>query len=136
MAAAMPGAQGLFGAPQLALNWAARDRVSVNRKLKDHLCAFACLAADVLVGRRPTHLTEIIPQDPSYFGATDAGKAGMGGVHCDAEGSPGVWRVAFPTEIQDKLVSANNPTSTITNSDLQHTSTLAQVSTIAARHPV
>ena len=69
----MPGAQGLFGALQLALNNATGNRVPVNRELKDHLCAFARLAADV--GRRPTHLAEIVPQDPSYLGATDAAKA-------------------------------------------------------------
>ena len=76
MAAATPGAQGLFGALQLALNNSNRGRVPVNRELKDHLCAFARLAADV--GRRPTHLAEIVPQDPSCLRATEAAKAGMG----------------------------------------------------------
>ena len=47
-----------------------------------------------------------------------------------------MWRVAFPPEVQDKLVLADNPDGTITNSDLKHTGILAQVSTIAARHPV
>ena len=87
-------------------------------------------------GRRPTHLAEVVPQDSSHLGTTDAAKAGMGGVHCDAEGNPCVWRVAFPPEVQDKLVSADNPDGTITNSDLKHTGILAQESTVAARHPV
>ena len=136
MAAATPGVQGLFGAPQLALDRADGERVPVKRELKDHLCAFACLAAGV--GRRPTHLAEFVPQDLSCLGATDAAKAGMGGVCHNAEGNTcrGVWRVAFSPEVQEKLVSADNPTGTITNSDLKHTGMLAQVSTIAGCHPV
>ena len=125
MAAAMPGAQGLFGALQVALNNAHDGRIRITRELKDHLCAFARLAAEV--GRRPTHVAEIVPQDPSYLGATDAAKVGMGGVHYDEEGNPYVWRAAFPAEVQSKLVSADNPTGTITNSDLEHTGMLAQL---------
>ena len=86
MAAATPGAQGLFGALQLALNNSNNGGVPVTHELKDHLYAFAHLTADV--GRRPTHLAEIVPQDPSCLGATDAAKAGMGGIHCDGEGNP------------------------------------------------
>ena len=67
MAAATLGNQGLFGALQLALNNSTRGRIPVNREPKDHLCAFARLAANV--GRRPTHLAEIVPQDPSHLGA-------------------------------------------------------------------
>ena len=70
MAAAMPGAQGPFGALQLALNEALGNRILVNHEPKDHLCAFARPAADV--GCRPTHLAEVIPQDPSHLGATAA----------------------------------------------------------------
>ena len=47
-----------------------------------------------------------------------------------------MWRVAFLTEVQDKLVSADNPACTIANRDLEHTGMLAQVSTIVACHPV
>ena len=65
MAAAMPGAQSLFGALQIALNNANEGRIQVTRELKDHLCAFARLAADV--GRRPTHLAQIVPQDLSWL---------------------------------------------------------------------
>ena len=97
MAAATPGAQGIFGALQLALNNSNGGRVPVNPELKDHLCAFARLAADV--GRQPAHLAEIVPQDPAHLGATDAAKAGMGGIFCDAEGNPCVWRAAFPAEV-------------------------------------
>ena len=117
----------------MALNEAKGGQIPVNRKLKDHPCAFAQLVADV--GCCPTHLAEIVPQDPSCLGATDAAKAGMGGVHCE-EGGPCVWQVALQVEVQDMLVSADDLTGTITNSDLERTGMLAQVSTTAARHPV
>ena len=96
----MAAATRLFGALQLALNNSKNGRVPVNRELKDHLCAFARLAADV--GRQPTHLAEIVeivPQDPGCLGATDAAKVGVGGIFCNAEGTPHVWRVAFPAEV-------------------------------------
>ena len=60
----------------------------------------------------------------------------MGGVFHSAEGNPHVWQVVFPPEVQDKLVSADNQDGTIMNSDIEHTGILAQVSTIAVRHPV
>ena len=47
-----------------------------------------------------------------------------------------MWQVAFPPEVQDKLVLADNLDGNIANGDLEHTGMLAQVSTIAARHPV
>ena len=60
----------------------------------------------------------------------------MGGIHCNAEGNRFMWRTAFPAEVQSRLVSADNPDGTITNSDLEHASMLAKVSTMAERHPV
>ena len=47
MAVAMPGAQGLFGALQVALNNAEQGRMRVTRELKDHLCAFARLQINI-----------------------------------------------------------------------------------------
>ena len=47
MAAATPGAQGLFGALQVALNNAEQGRTRVTRELKDHLCAFARLQINI-----------------------------------------------------------------------------------------
>jgi hypothetical protein len=91
--------------------------------------AFASLAASLC--HRPTHLAEIVPQEPSFLGATDAAKAGMGGIFYDHQGTPYVWRQPFPEDIQQDLVSFNNPKGTITNSDLEQAGQLAQVSLIA-----
>jgi hypothetical protein len=61
---------------------------------------------------------------PPYTGATDAAKAGMGGVWF-IDGESIVWRSPFPDVVQKKLVSFNNPTGTVTNSDLELTATIA-----------
>ena len=61
------------------------------------------------------------------LGATDAAKPGMGGVFFDANDDAYVWRYPFPDTVQKRLVSADNPSGSVTNSDLEHTALLAQV---------
>ena len=53
-----------------------------------------------ILGSRQTYLANIVPQNPSLLGATDAAKAGMGRVYFDADGAAYVWRQAFPPEVQ------------------------------------
>ena len=131
---AIPGSAGLFSALQLACNTPEHGRVRISGALRDHIAAFARLASDL--SRRPTHLAEIVPQEPTLLGATDAAKAGMGGVYFDPEQSPYLWRFPFPADVQARLVSADNPTGDITNSDLEHAGLLGQVSLMAVTHDV
>ena len=126
---AIPGSAGLFSVLQLAQNCASRNQVRINHILRQHLNAFASLAASLC--KRPTYLAETVPQDPSFLGATDAAKMGMGGDFCDHTGQGHVWRCPFPEHIQKRLVSADNPKGDITNSDLEHAGILAQVSLIS-----
>ena len=128
---AIPGSAGLFSALQLALNKAKGNRVRITASLRSHINAFASLAASL--ARRPTHLAEIVPQDPSLLGATDAAKAGMGGVYFDATEQGYVWREPYPEDIQSCLVSWKNPHGTITNSDLKHAGQIAQNGTSPRR---
>jgi hypothetical protein len=81
-------------------------------------------------------LAELVPQEPSLLGATDAAKAGMGGIYFDHTGRGHYWRSAFPTKVQDALVSTNNPGGHITNSNLEQAALLAQVDVMAHSHPV
>ena len=60
----------------------------------------------------------------------------MGGVYYCPQGLPHVWRYPFPAEVQSKLVSSDNRTGVITNSDLEHAGLLGQVMLIADNHPV
>ena len=132
LSVAIPGCAGLFGAIQAALNKSSSGRVRITVSLRAHLDAFASLAASL--GSRPTYLAEIVPQEPSYLGATDAAKAGMGGVYFDALGHAFLWREPFPDDIQANLVAADNPSGTITNSDLEQAALLAQISLQAIHH--
>ena len=82
---AIPGSAGLFCALQLALQRTTADgRIRITRELRQHIDAFSRLAAQLAA--RPTHLSEIVPEDPIFMGATDAAKAGMGGVFFDHTG--------------------------------------------------
>ena len=131
---AIPGSSGLFCALQLALNRASDGRIRITQSLRHHLNEFARLAADLR--HRPTHLAEIVPQKPTYQGATDAAKAGMGGIFFDPSGQGYLWRYPFPLAVQERLVSADNPTGDVTNSDLEQAGQLGQASVIAASFPV
>ena len=129
---AIPGSAGLFSALQLALTASKGNRIRITKALRSHINAFASLAADLAV--RPTYLAEIVPQEPTLLGATDAAKAGMGGVYFDASGQGYVWRFPFPEDVQRDLVSADNPTGRVTNSDLEHAGLLAQASLMCHEH--
>ena len=129
---AIPGSGGLFSTMQLALNRAKGHRVRITRHLREHISDFARLSADLCA--RPTYLAEIVPQEPTLLGATDAAKAGMGGVFFDADGQPFVWRQPFSQEVQDNLVSSDNPKGAITNSDLEQAGLIGQADVMCHSH--
>ncbi len=129
---AIPGSAGLFCALQLALNRSSDGRIRITKSLRHHVNAFASLAASLC--HRPTHLAEIVPQEPTLLGATDAAKMGMGGVYFDAEGNSFLWRQPFADEISSRLVSTDNPEGSVTNSDLEQAGLLAQLSLMTSTH--
>ena len=131
---AIPGSGGLFSALQWAQNQAKGNRVRINRFVRDSLSAFGRLAASLC--QRPTYLAEIVPQAPTLLGATDAAKAGMGGIYFDAQGQGYVWRQPFPESVQRLLVSVDNPNGSVTNSDLEHAALLGQVDIMCCNHDV
>lgn len=78
MAPALPDARGLFSLLQESLQHSNGHRVRITRKVRDMADDFRALA-DTL-HPRPTRLQELVPQTPSYVGASDASGVGMGGV--------------------------------------------------------
>ena len=70
------------------------------------------------IGDHPTRLGEIIPDTPVCIGAHDAAGQGAGGVWFTPDRNL-VWRACFPPDIIARLVSSDNPTGNITNSDLE-----------------
>jgi hypothetical protein len=131
---AIPGSAGLFSALQWAQNKAKGNRIRVNRFVRDSLNAFCQLATSLC--HRPTRLAEIVPQAPTLLGATDAAKHGMGGVYFDSVGNAFVWREPFPHVVQRRLVSQDNPSRDVTNSNLEHAGLLAQVDLMTSTHDV
>ena len=79
-----------------------------------------------LVGRRPTHVKELVEHRPQYQGFVDASKWGVGGVWFGGTSSmiPIVWFIEWPQEIRDQFCSSSNKTGTITISDLELTGIL------------
>jgi hypothetical protein len=74
-----------------------------------------------LLSKRPTHVNKIIPDPPSYVAYHDAAADGASGVWFLLSNTmqPLIWRVKFPQDITDNVISKNNPTGSITNSDLE-----------------
>jgi len=75
-----------------------------------------------ILGSRPTHVQEILIDIPRYVGYHDAAAEGAGGVWFSFLGPtmpPLVWRLAFPPDIAQDVVSLSNPNGSITNSNLE-----------------
>lgn len=96
-----------------------------NGMLREALRDFHTLIG--VFGKQPTFCRELIPNRPDYIGYCDASGLGAGGVWLSgARGLPPiVWRLEWPQDIRDRLVSFANPTGDISNSDLEMAGLLA-----------
>lgn len=120
MILAIPGGRGLFSTLYTGLtNNADPHRVRISTPLRHALADLQLLANDL--SARPTRFGEIVDSVPAALGTADASGAGMGGVWFsgDPSFSPVVWRSPFPSHIQARLITYDNPSGTITNSDLE-----------------
>jgi hypothetical protein len=148
MSIAIPGSRGCFSFLQEALKPGAK-RIKISNQVRHQLQDFLWLAKDVC--DRPTHIAEVVPTPPTYYGAMDAAKAGMGGVwfppgppeplalqppRSSRLPAPTLWRQRFSRNIQDLVVSSDNPSGTITNSDLELAGTIAHDDVLANAVPV
>ena len=70
---------------------------------------------------RPTHVNELAPQTISDVANMGAAGSGTGGAWMSTTGAyqNTCWRVEWPQQITDLVVSDGNPTGSITNSDLE-----------------
>jgi hypothetical protein len=118
MSLAVPGSRGLFGILQEALRHKQKGRIRLTQAVDDLLEDFRWVVQDLTA--RPTHLYELFPDRRYHLGACDACKAGMGGVwYPYGKVDPLVWRVPFPSDVQKRVVTIENPHGCITNSDLE-----------------
>lgn len=135
MAIALPGSRGLFSLLQEAFRSEdSRSRITLTSAVHSILDDFRWLLTEL--ESRPTRLYELVPLQPTLVGAHDAAGHGAGGVwfpttqavsrRTQLQGARGrhqqtpiVWRLPFPTRVQRELVTFQNPSGAITNSDLE-----------------
>ena len=141
MSIAIPGSRGLFSLLHEALRHQEPGaRIRLSRGVHDCLDDFRWISNDLAA--RPTRLYEIVPQThPELLGAQDACGCDMGGVwfpssqklqsrppspraanetRVDHDSqSPVHWRARFETDIVQDLVSFDNPSGQVANSDLE-----------------
>ncbi|KAL7525140.1 hypothetical protein ACHAWF_001227, partial [Thalassiosira exigua] len=69
--------------------------------------------------KEPTHMRELVADEPDYIGYLDASGEGAGEVWLPANSAlaPIVWRFPWPPEVRARLVTDRNPDGDITNSD-------------------
>ena len=112
---AIPGGRGLFSTLQTGFRYTDKHRVRVTPAIRAQLDDFEALTRDLR--NRLTRLAEIVPDEPTSIGACDAAAAGMGGVWFTDGGQPLVWRSRFPNHVTRRLVTADNRTGDLTNSE-------------------
>jgi hypothetical protein len=116
----LPAGKGLMGPIDAALRGDPRMvKIKKNPHLQHALTDFGTLIK--IMAQRPTHCKELVVNSPGYIGYCDASKIGAGGVWLSGtlHLSPVVWRLEWPVDIQNNVVSFSNPTGSITNSDLE-----------------
>jgi hypothetical protein len=120
MILALPGGKGLFSTLYTGyLEALQSNRLRITRPIRDALLDLTDLAADLQ--NRPTRIGELVDTVPAAYGTADASGTGMGGVWLSADPNFPLflWRTAFTGSVQQRLVTKENPSGSITNSDLE-----------------
>jgi hypothetical protein len=120
MTLALHSSQHLFSALQHQLN-SSGPRFRISQLSKRALADWQVMARQLV--SHPVSITSLVPHAPHYVGATDASLQGMGGFWLPTvlthDTQPCAWRSPFPTGIQNALVTQQNRTGRINNSDLE-----------------
>ena len=116
----------MFSHMQHALQTKLKTRVSLRKGVHDALDDFRWMLANIQ--ERPTRIAELVPLLSSAEGHHDASGDGAGGIWFPAphlepregyKSAPVIWRLRWPQEVIDRLVTSDNPNGDITNSDLE-----------------
>ena len=147
MSVALPGARNMFSQMQKALSDSPKTRVALTKGVHQALEDFRWMHKNI--SSRPTRIAELVPLLSSAIGDHDASGKGAGGVwfpheSLDPRGDPTkvpshdplLWRLEWPQDIIDKLVTEKNPTGTITNSDLELAGGLLHLEAICQHYDV
>ncbi len=126
---ALYGALHMFSLLQHAYTSAKGPRLRLTPLIKATLRNWLHLAATAT--HRPVPIHTLVPRLPDIVAATDASGIGMGGFWA-TENANYLWRAPFPPAITQALITAQNMTGTVTNSDLE-LAALVTGSVMAAR---
>ena len=77
--------------------------------------------------RRLTHLRELFPVTPSWFGETDTCGHELGDVFFDNNSTAFIWQLPLPTTVTKQLQSISNPWGTISMNNLELPAHVIQV---------
>ena len=121
----LPGGAGLFSPLQMAMRGLPK-LIIIDHYLQVALADWRTIIQHL--SSTPTPVHHLVPDYPDYVGYSDACRLGMGGVWCSGLQplSPFVWQVEFPTNIQQALITTDNPSGTITINDLELAALVAQ----------
>ena len=147
MSLALPGARNMFSQMQKALADTPKTRVALTKGVHQALNDFRWMHQDI--ASRPTRIAELIPLSSSALGDHDASGHGAGGVwfpHQSLDSRSGqnkspphaplLWRIKWPQDITDSLITEDNPSGTITNSDLELAGGLLHLEAICQHYDV
>ena len=115
----IPAGKGLMTPLNLALRQGNFIRIGKTSTLKAALTDWGTLLRQLK--KRPTHVETLVERQPDYVGWSDASKEGAGGVWLVGHDlpSPIVWRVQWPQDIQNGLISNDAPEGWLSINDLE-----------------
>jgi hypothetical protein len=89
------------------------------------------------LSRQPTHVNKLVPDPPLYVAYHNAAAEGAGEVWFSLIDNmqPLLWRITFPRDITDSVISEDNPDGLITNSDLELAAEVLAVGIILEEAP-
>ena len=95
------------------------DFIAIDETLRQYLEDWRCLVQ--CMAREPTSVRLLVMCPPTYISYTDACKLSVGGVWCSGKTrlKPFLWQVEWPKDIQDSLVTVENPNGSVTVNDLE-----------------
>ena len=115
----MPNGRGLL-APIYKATKFEHPMVTITREVKEYLKDWKQMAKQLTT--TPTSILRLVPDKPHYIGYVDASKEAVGGVWTNGlKQLPQqyVWRIKWPKDIQNNLVSRSNPKGKISINDLE-----------------
>ena len=127
MSLALPGSRNIFSTMQNAFSSTTKGRLALDKGVHHALNDFRWMHGNI--STRPTCIAELVPLPPAAEGNHGASGLGAGGIWFTGSSlhprqgylaaTPIVWQYEWPRCISSKLVTAENPTGTITNLDLE-----------------